>query len=73
MGGLELRERRGEIRGEQRGIQIGRLQMLMKLLTKKFGPLPDAVREKLNQADRTQLELWGARILAATSLDEVLA
>jgi predicted transposase/invertase (TIGR01784 family) len=63
--------------GKQEGIQVGRIegesQLLAKLLSKRFGPLPAWAREKMAHADIEQLELWGERVLDAETLADIFA
>ena len=55
----------GEIKGEAR--------TLLKQIRLKFGTPPSWVEDKLNEADKTQLDQWVAEILTANSLDELFA
>ncbi|MBF0310416.1 MAG: Rpn family recombination-promoting nuclease/putative transposase [Magnetococcales bacterium] len=68
-------EQRGELRGEQRGELRGELRgersLLLRLLNRRFGSLPESVRQRLDEADGASLETWGERLLEARSLDEV--
>jgi hypothetical protein len=41
------------------------------VLTRKFGPIPDAAREQIDAAPRDQLEAWLDRLLDAQTVDEV--
>jgi hypothetical protein len=43
----------------------------MRLLTRRFGQLPESVDMLLSQASTAELEAWGERILDAATLDEV--
>jgi len=61
--GLEL--------GRQKGREEGELLLLQRLLSKRFGPLPDWVVGRLQRATLAELENWGERILEARSLAEV--
>jgi predicted transposase/invertase (TIGR01784 family) len=56
-------KREGEMTGERR--------VLQRLLSKRFGELPDWVVEKLKAADTEQLEAWTDEILTVASLDEL--
>lgn len=56
-------EDRGEIKGET--------TFLRRLLTRKFGTLPDALQQRIQSATPAQLETWSLNILDATTLDEV--
>ena len=72
-------ERIGIEKGLQQGLQQGRLEgklegeaaLLLRLLTKRFGPLDEATRNRLNNATLEQLELWAERVLDAKTLDDV--
>ena len=62
--------------GKQEGRQEGRQEeaavLLGRLLERRFGPLPPWAQQQLAAADLASLETWGLRLLAATSLEEVL-
>ncbi len=58
-------ERRGEARGASMIVR-GQLE-------ERFGPLPQSVVRRLEQADAEQLLTWGRRVLDAASLEEVFA
>ncbi|MCL2585950.1 MAG: DUF4351 domain-containing protein [Streptosporangiales bacterium] len=47
--------------------------MLIKVLTGKFGPLPDTMSAKVKEASVADLETWATRAGTATTLDEVFA
>ena len=59
--------------GRHKGRQEGEVLFVNKLLTKRFGALPDALIAKLERADTAQLELWRERTLDAKTLGEVFA
>ncbi|WP_404360480.1 hypothetical protein [Methylotuvimicrobium sp. KM1] len=40
-------------------------------MIKRFGPLPDAIQRRLDQATSEQLEIWAERILDAPNLSAV--
>jgi predicted transposase YdaD len=61
----------GKLEGKLEGRQEGERLFLIKLLGKRFGPIPDWVQPKLEKADIEQLECWGERILEAQSLADV--
>ena len=61
----------GEINGEIKGRLKGEANVLERLLTKRFGPLSDDTRARLENATAEQLELWTDRILDAVSLAAV--
>jgi hypothetical protein len=62
---LSYVERRGEIRGAA--------VLLRGLLEERFGELPTAVVERLEQADGECLLAWSRRVLTARTINEVFA
>ena len=50
----------------------GRAESLKRLLTRRFGPLPDGVSQRINGASIEQLDAWFDRVLDAASLGGVL-
>lgn len=56
---------------ESRGRREGEAALLLRQLERRFGPLVDRYRERLDSADSERLLDWGERILTARSLDEV--
>ena len=51
-------ERRATERGIQQGMQQGEEKVLERLLTRRFGPLSEATRQRLKNATLEQLERW---------------
>jgi hypothetical protein len=49
----------------------GAAKLLVRQLTRKFGPLPNRVRKQIDAASLDQLEVWSDRVLDAPTLDEV--
>jgi hypothetical protein len=70
--GLERGIEQGIEQGIERGREQGRLETLTRLLTRRFGPLPDAALARLQSATPDQLDLWTDRVLDAPSLEAVL-
>jgi hypothetical protein len=62
-------ERRGEARGKVAGAGL----VVRGQLEQRFGPLPEPILDRLDQADAEQLVAWGQRVLDARTLDEVFA
>jgi hypothetical protein len=58
--------------GRREGLQQGEAAVVLRQLRRKFGELPDGVRERIETADPGSLLTWSDRILTAKSLDEVL-
>ncbi len=57
--------------GIERGSRQEALQMLERLLARRFGPLDEAVCARLRQASRETLERWAERLFDAQSIDDV--
>jgi hypothetical protein len=49
----------------------GAARTLVRLLTRRFGAVPDGVRDRIDTASLEQLDLWSDRVLDAETLDEV--
>lgn len=58
-------------KGEARGEARGEAATLLKQMQLKFGDIPSWAEEKINQADKPQLDQWVERILFVNSLDEL--
>ncbi|MBF0109490.1 MAG: Rpn family recombination-promoting nuclease/putative transposase [Magnetococcales bacterium] len=71
--GLQKGLQEGLQKGLQKGEQIGQANLLVGILQRRFGALPDWAQEKLSQADSKSLEEWSLRIFDSQSLDEVFA
>ena len=65
-------EARGLAKGEALGFAKGRKRDLTRLLERRFGPLPDAARTRVEGASLDQLDAWLDRVLDAESLTVVL-
>ncbi|MDH0623672.1 hypothetical protein N5E31_05600 [Pseudomonas chengduensis] len=57
--------------GIQRGLVQGRASTLQKQLQLKFGPLPEALEQRLFHAGEAELDVWTERVLFAESLQAV--
>lgn len=72
---IELKKTRfyQEAHGEGRteGLVEGEATILLRLLERKFSPLPDSARQRVASADAETLLVWGERLLDARSLDEI--
>jgi len=55
----------------QEGRQEGEANSLARLLERRFGAVPDAVRERVATASLEQLDTWLDAVIDAESLDEV--
>jgi len=61
----------GRVEGRIEGRVEGEAVMLLRLLDRKFHPLPESARQRIAAADAETLLVWGERVLDANSLDEV--
>lgn len=62
---------KGIHQGMQEGMQQGSLGVLLRLITRRFGPLDSSTRQRLQQATVQELECWADNILDAQTLDDV--
>jgi predicted transposase/invertase (TIGR01784 family) len=65
-------KQQGRQEGLAEGIQKGEAALLLRQLEVRFGPLSEADRARLMEADADTLLRWGERILTATTLAEVV-
>ena len=69
--------REGEVRGEARGEVRGELRAmarkLLDLVARRFGPVPDVLVGKVQNATVPDLDRWFDRVLDAATLDELFA
>ena len=63
--------REGLVEGKQEGKLEGEAAVLERQLTRRFGPLNEATRSRIRDADLEQLERWTDRILDAPTLAAV--
>jgi len=61
----------GLAEGRREGRREGHAEVLARLLTLKFGELPAATRQALDQASEAEMEAWIERVLFASTLDDV--
>jgi len=66
-------ERQGIEKGFQQGIEVHARASLRRLLTQRFGPLPPTIEQRIEQADRTQLDAWLDQVITAPSLASIFA
>lgn len=58
---------------KEEGREEGKLAVLQRLLTRRFGDLPGRTFALLEKSAPEELEQWIGRVLDAESLDEVFA
>ena len=61
----------GEARGLVKGKSVGAAKLLSGQLGDRFGSLPADVRQRISTADEKQLNVWGRRVLVASTLKDV--
>jgi len=71
--GLAAAREEAEQKGRQEGLQKGHAELLLRLLTLKFGPPPVSIAERLANAGHADLLSWSERLLAAETLEEIFA
>jgi predicted transposase YdaD len=59
--------------GEARGRSQHGVETLLRLLTRRFGSIPETIVQRVNAATITELDCWTDRILDAKTLDDVFA
>ena len=69
--GMQQGIQQGMQKGMQQGVQQGEQNVLQRLLVRRFGPLDNQTRQRLQQATAQELECWADNILDARTLDEV--
>ncbi len=69
--GLKQGIGQGIEQGVERGIEEGEAAFLMRMLERRFGPLPEWARERIEKMDRAALEEAGLRLLDAAKLEDV--
>jgi len=54
------------------GMRKGEARVLLTLLRLKFGPVPEAVEARIDQADVDIVLRWSGRVLSAGSIEDVV-
>jgi hypothetical protein len=49
----------------------GRAEMLLRLLSVKFGPTSAEIEQRVRSADVAELDIWAERVLVAQAIDDV--
>ncbi|NBC33867.1 MAG: hypothetical protein GVY13_14430 [Alphaproteobacteria bacterium] len=73
--GMAKGEAEGMAKGVAEGMNAGehraQVRTLLRLLERRFGPVPGDIRDRIEAADRQTLDLWLDRILDAPTRDAV--
>ena len=70
--GLAKGEARGEAKGEAKGETVGMVKILRTMLQTKFGRVPKWADQRLEKANKTQIERWSKKFVAAETLEAVI-
>lgn len=68
---IEQGLQQGLQQGLRQGMQQGEARILIRQLQRRFGELPEALRQRIEAADADTLLAWSERVLTARSLEEV--
>ena len=71
--GIEKGIEKGLEQGLQQGRHDGQAELVLKLLSSRFGSLPEALIAKVQGAANEDLQRYAERLLSAGSLDDVFA
>ncbi|MCX7109901.1 MAG: DUF2887 domain-containing protein [Proteobacteria bacterium] len=69
--GLEQGFQKGIENGVRKGREEGEAALLLRILERRFGPLPINVKHRIASTDAETLLIYGERVLDAQSLDEI--
>ena len=69
--GLKEGLNKGLEKGIEQGRKEGAIVLLERQLVRRFGPLPQAVRNRLSKGSMAQLAAWSERLLEAETLQQV--
>lgn len=72
LAGRQEGEQEGLLKGRQEGRQEGRKEMLLRLLSRKFGLPTPRQRRLVECADRETLLRWSEQVLFAATTEEAL-
>ncbi len=61
----------GRAEGRAQGRTEGQAALLSRLLTLRFGPVPEDIQAKLRAASPSELDRWAEQVLSASRLDEL--
>jgi hypothetical protein len=61
----------GIAQGLAAGQREGEILFLIRLLERRFGALPQELRERIHRAEQDQLLAWGERLLEAQELTQL--
>jgi flagellar biosynthesis/type III secretory pathway protein FliH len=65
--------KKGNAEGVAQGEVAGRMELLLRLVRKRFGDVSPTIEDRIRSADGDTLDRWAERILTANRIDEVFA
>ena len=65
--------RKGIEIGREQGLEEGERKIVLRMIAKRFGPVPATARKRIEALTASKLERIALRLLDASSLDELLA
>jgi len=71
MGLLKIERNEGIREGIQKGFCQGEMALLKRQILRRFGSFPVWASERLEKADKKDLEIWADRILDAVSIEDI--
>nr|VFK61618.1 MAG: conserved hypothetical protein (putative transposase or invertase) [Candidatus Kentron sp. UNK]VFK70450.1 MAG: conserved hypothetical protein (putative transposase or invertase) [Candidatus Kentron sp. UNK] len=68
---LQEGRQEGLLEGEAKGEAKGEVKLLLRILPRRFGPLPIEISERIHGADASTIETWADRVWDAKSLEDI--
>ncbi len=69
--GLQKGLQEGERRGEQRGRLAGEVQLVLRLLNRRVGPLDETLQQQITRLSLEQLEALAEELLDFSTVEEL--
>ena len=69
--GWECGMEKGIEKGMEKGMEKGERVLLHRLITKRFGGIPENLQEKINSATSSQLEEWADKMIRAETIEDI--
>lgn len=63
----------GMQQGIQKGLLEGEAKLSLRMLPRRFGPLPNEIFERVYKADLDTIETWADHVSEAESLEDVFS
>ncbi|MBF0180115.1 MAG: DUF4351 domain-containing protein [Magnetococcales bacterium] len=59
--------RKGREEGMREGMREGKVEILLRIMQRRFGPIPDDIRQRVTSAQTVELDAWSENIFDADS------